>query len=96
VDYFKIVAGPNPGVDRADAEPQLRSALRKSGAGRIRSSSQPDKHYSFEMRAERVGDVFEAVTRVFRAVYGLQWWAEVIQLSDNPSVQDQARRARWN
>ena len=97
VRRFRVVAGPVPGADSPLAQEQLCSALARIGVTHLRSSTDPNKQYSFDMEASTVEDALATVTRVLRSVYGMQWWADVMQLSDGTqNVADQAHLARWN
>jgi hypothetical protein len=95
---FRVVAGPKPGADSHDAEPRLRSALARVGATGIHTSADRGRRYTFEIESESPETAFGIVTRAFRSVYGLEWWAEVAQLGNcGPErTSDLARRARWN
>jgi len=95
---FKVVAGPNARADHRDAESRLRSALARVGATGICSSSDRGKRYTFEIESDVPETAFAIVTGAFRSVYGLDWWAEVVELEDAgaPPGLDLAQQARWN
>jgi hypothetical protein len=94
---FRVVAGPNAGADYHDAEARLRSALAGVEAAKVHSSTGRVRQYTFEIESDAPEAAFEIVTRAFRSVYGLEWWAEVFELEDAAmAVTDLAQQARWN
>ena len=95
---FRIVAGPNPGADSHGAESRLRAALVRAGATRIEAAMDRDRQYTFEIEADAREAAFARVTGAFRSVYGLEWWAEVVELEGCGAARsaDLARQAMWN
>ena len=95
---FRVVAGPKPGADFHDAASRLRSALAGVGATGIHSSTDRRRQYTFEIESDAPEAALELVTRAFRSVYGLEWWAEVVELEDAAATTatDLAQQARWN
>jgi hypothetical protein len=52
--------------------------------------------YAFEIVADTPEEACDFVTRLFRSVYGLNWWAEVVSLRGEPSRPSVASQAVWN
>lgn len=95
---FRVVAVPKPGADSPDAESRLRAALGRAGATGIESSTARDGQYTFEIEADAPEAAFALVTSAFRSVYGVEWWAEVVELEGCGAgrAADLSRQAMWN
>jgi hypothetical protein len=82
LQVFRVEAGPRDGAGGAATESRLRAELAQIGVRHLRVPTGSHCEYGFELAAETVGQALDKVTRVFRSVYGSNWWADVAQVAD--------------
>jgi len=91
---FSIEAGPKTEHVSSDTELRLRAALAGTGAWSLRVLTAHETVYSFDLEANTVSEALERATTVLRAVFGLDWWANVREVPRGREVM--ARSATWN
>jgi len=92
---FLVVAGPDACVDRPESVAALRKEAARAGLEIARTSTGGGAtRFEFALDAGSPAGACEGVTELFRAIYGLNWWAEVTALCGEQSPA--ARAARWN
>ena len=77
---FRVVARPDPSVDRPQALDELRLAAAEYGVERIDVSTLRPTEVTFEIEAGSPEAACEMVTVILRSVYGLNWDADVSPL----------------
>ncbi len=90
---FRIEAGPKAEHTSSDGELRLRVALAGIGVGSLRVPTSDEMVYSFDLEASTVTEALERATKVLRAVYGLDWWANVREI---PRGKVMALLSTWN
>ena len=91
---FRVVAGPDPCVDRAESVSEFRAASSRAGITRVLVDTTDATRFTFEVKAPSPECACEFVTTLLRSVYGMNWWADVTALC--PALSPQARAAAWN
>lgn len=92
---FRVVARPDPSVDRHEAVVELRLAALGRGAERIDIITERPTEVAFEIEAGSPEAACELVTDIFQSVYGLNWRAEISPVQVRPAG-SAARHAVWN
>jgi len=91
---FLVLAGPDPCVDRAEAVEEFRTEAELAGVNGLRISLGEKTRFRFEVEAHSPESACSLVTTLLRAVYGLNWSAEVVSLCAAQRALAQA--ASWN
>ena len=91
---FTVRAGPEQCVDRRAAVHELVAKAAGFGVYGVRADVDGRTRYRFELDATTPEQACEVVTVLFRAVYGLNWWAEVSAIRAAPY--DGVQVLSWN
>jgi hypothetical protein len=91
---FRVVAGPDPCVDRPELVADLQAEASRMGITRVLVEASGRTRFTFEADAPSPESACELVATLLRSVYGLNWWADVTALC--PALSPQAQAAAWN
>jgi hypothetical protein len=72
------------------------AAAAQQGVCGVRASVCDGTRFTFEVEARTPEAACEFVTRLFRSVYGLNWWADVASLAAMPTSSVDPPSASWN
>jgi hypothetical protein len=93
---FRVVARPDPAVDRLESVAELRSAAAEHGAQDLEVEHADRTEFTFELAAGSPEAACELVSVIFQSVYGLNWQAEVSPVRLGPTRFAPPRDAAWN
>jgi len=80
VSDFLVLAGPDPCADRPEAVQEFRIEAVRVGVRGLRVSSGGRTEFRFELDADSPQSACSLVTALFREIYGLNWWAQVVPM----------------
>lgn len=91
---FLVLAGPDPCADRPEAIQDFRIEASLAGVQGVRISQGARTTFRFEIEADSPESACSLVTTLLRAIYGLNWWADVVPLC--AARRAIAEAAAWN
>lgn len=90
---FRVVARPDPAVERRASLAGVRAAVLARGAQRLDLSSTDPVEFRFEIQAGSPEAACELVADIFQPIYGRSWQAELSPVRVWPTA---ACNAAWN
>ena len=91
---FHVVAGPDPCGDWPERVAEFLADAAQTGVAMVRVECHLGTRFAFDFEAYSAESACSLVTSLLRPVYGLDWWAEVTELS--AGVPAEAKAAIWN
>ena len=91
---FLVLAGPDPCADRPEAVEDFRLEADQAGVEGLRIKLGDQTRFRFELEAQSPESACSLVTTLLQAVYGMNWWAEVVSLC--AAQRAIAEAAVWN